>query len=100
MRIPNKDILLNTSSNSENTLREMNDIYEREELVRRLMGVKENTITRTHRVIKNGLFIILIGTGLSVVMIKCNFSSVLYLGMLIYVISHGYYSVEKLKGST
>lgn len=64
-------------------MKHMNDLYDREELVRRLIGIKENIVTRTHRVIKNGLFICLIGIGLSVIMIKCNISSLVYLGMLI-----------------
>lgn len=64
----------------------MNEFYEREELVRRLMGIKENTVTRTHRVIKNALLITMIAAGLTVIMIKCNLSSLLYLALLIHVI--------------
>jgi hypothetical protein len=75
----------------------MSELYEREELVRRLIGIKENTFVRTHRVIKNALFITMIGAGLSVLMIKCNISSLIYLVMVILVMNQGYYSIEKLK---
>lgn len=77
----------------------MNEFYEREELVRRLMGIKQNTVIRTHRVIKNALLIAMIAIGLVVAMFKRNISSLIYFVMLILVIKLGYYSVQKLKDS-
>jgi len=64
----------------------MNEFYEREELVRRLMGIKQNTVIRTHRVIKNALLIAMIAIGLMVAMFKRNISSLIYFLMLILVI--------------
>ena len=64
----------------------MNEFYEREELVRRLMGIKQNTVIRTHRVIKNALLIAMIAIGLMVAMFKRNISSLIYFVMLILVI--------------
>ncbi len=63
----------------------MNEFYEREELVRRLMGIKQNTVIRTHRVIKNALLIAMIAIGLMVAMFKRNISSLIYFLMLILV---------------
>lgn len=63
----------------------MNEFYEREELVRRLMGIKQNTVIRTHRVIKNALLIAMIAIGLVVAMFKRNISSLIYFVMLILV---------------
>ena len=100
MRVPSKDLLLNASSNSANTLKQMNEFYEREELVRRLLGIKQNTIIKTHRVIKNALFIAMVTVGLMVAMLKHNMASLLYFVMLIQVIKQGYYSIQKLKDST
>lgn len=77
----------------------MNEFYEREELVRRLMGIKQNTVIRAHRVIKNALLIAMIAIGLMVAMFKRNISSLIYFVMLILVIKLGYYSVQKLKDS-
>jgi purine-cytosine permease-like protein len=77
----------------------MNEFYEREELVRRLMGIKQNTIIKTHRVIKNALIITMIAVGLMVAMFKRNLASLLYFVMLVMVIKQGYYSVQKLKDS-
>ena len=93
MRVPSKDLLLNASSNSANTLKQMNEFYEREELVRRLLGIKQNTIIKTHRVIKNALFIAMVAVGLMVAMLKHNMASLLYFVMLIQVIKQGYYSI-------
>jgi hypothetical protein len=100
LRVPSKDLLLNASSNSANTLKQMNEFYEREELVRRLLGIKQNTIIKTHRVIKNALFIAMVAVGLMVAMLKHNMASLLYFVMLIQVIKQGYYSIQKLKDST
>ena len=100
MRVPSKDLLLNASSNSANTLKQMNEFYEREELVRRLLGIKQNTIIKTHRVIKNALFIAMVAVGLIVAMLKHNMASLLYFLMSIQVIKQGYYSIQKLKDST
>jgi hypothetical protein len=93
LRVPSKDLLLNASSNSANTLKQMNEFYEREELVRRLLGIKQNTIIKTHRVIKNALFIAMVAVGLMVAMLKHNMASLLYFVMLIQVIKQGYYSI-------
>jgi hypothetical protein len=100
LRVPSKDLLLNASSNSANTLKQMNEFYEREELVRRLLGIKQNTIIKTHRVIKNALFIAMVAVGLMVAMLKHNMASLLYFVILIQVIKQGYYSIQKLKDST
>jgi hypothetical protein len=100
LRVPSKDLLLNASSNSANTLKQMNEFYEREELVRRLLGIKQNTIIKTHRVIKNALFIAMVAVGLIVAMLKHNMASLLYFLMSIQVIKQGYYSIQKLKDST
>jgi hypothetical protein len=93
LRVPSKDLLLNASSNSANTLKQMNEFYEREELVRRLLGIKQNTIIKTHRVIKNALFIAMVAVGLMVAILKHNMASLLYFVMLIQVIKQGYYSI-------
>jgi hypothetical protein len=90
-------MLFDTSGNSMNTMAQIQELYDREYLVRRLMGIKENTITRTHRVIKNLLLIAMLATGLVVVMAKSNISSIVYLTMLILVAMEGYYAVEQVR---
>ena len=50
------------------------------------MGIKQNTVIRTHRVIKNALLIAMIAIGLMVAMFKRNISSLIYFLMLILVI--------------